>query len=172
VKPGVPSGGKLIAKGDLAFTGALPIPPLDTANQGMRIQIVDIGAGSAVVLDHVIPGGPIGSQCGPKDGWKGGPAAPTKPQSYANKTHAVPPGCVAGSDLGISKAKTQDRTLKLKGAAFQVQSKNATYGSFVGPLRLTIVLGGATEAAGGQCGHRTFLPTECGPAGVTFKFKQ
>ncbi len=170
VKVGVPGAGKLSAKGELAFAGALPIPPLATTTEGMRIQIVDIGAGSTVLLDHMIPGGLVGSHCLSKDGWKS--ASNGKTQLYANKSHAVPPGCMAGSDLAINKAKAQDRTLKLKGAVFQVQSQHATYGSFVGPLRLTIVLGGANEAAQGQCGHYTFLPDECTPAATSFKCQQ
>lgn len=170
VKPGVPSAGKVIAKGELLFPGALPSPPLATTTKGMRIQIIDLGANNAVVVDHEIPGGIVGSQCGPKDGWKS--SFNGLSQKYGNRTQAVPPGCVAGSDLGINKAKAQDKTLKLKGAAFQVLSRNATYGSLVGPLRLTMVLGGAAEGAAGQCGHHTFLPSECKPFGVTFKCKQ
>lgn len=170
VKPGQPSAGKVVAKGDLLFPGALPLPPLAVTTKGMRIQVVDVGANSAVVLDYSIPGGLIGTHCGPKDGWKVSSNGTT--EAYANRTHAIPPGCLPGSDLGINKARALDKTAKLKGAAFQMQSKDATYPTFVGPLRLTIVLGGGPEATGGQCGHYSFLPYQCSFVGTTFKCKQ
>jgi hypothetical protein len=169
VKAGLAGLGKVVAKGDLVFPGALPMPPLATTTKGMRIQVLDVGAGNAVVIDQVIPGGLIGSHCGPNDGWK---ANVHGAQAYGNRTRAIPPSCVPGSDLGINKAKAQDKTAKLKGVSFQAQSKGATYPTFVGPLRMTIVLGGAAEAAGGQCAHRSFLPGECGPSGKNYKCKR
>jgi hypothetical protein len=168
-KLGTANGEGLKAKGKLAFAGVLPTPPLDVLTNGMRIQIVDLGAGSAVVLDHAIPGGAVGPpHCGAKDGWKG--SATT--QSYANKTDQIPVGCAAGSGLGIHKAKAKDQTAQLKGVSFGVGGKKGNYGPVTGPLRYTIVLGGAAEGTAGQCGDHTFAALDCTLSGTTMKCKQ
>jgi hypothetical protein len=77
--------------------------------------------------------------------------------------------CVAGSNL--VRARAQDKSAKQKGATFLVQGKNATYGPFVGPLRVTVVLGDAAEAVAGQCGAHTFL-SECTTSGSAIKCGQ
>src|SRR4029079_83199 len=66
-----PGNHRLQTRGTIAFPGAtLPIPPLDVINEskGMRIQLVDLGAGSKVLFDYVVPGGPAPTSCGPRDG--------------------------------------------------------------------------------------------------------
>ena len=151
---------QLQMQGDLSFPGlTLPTPPLDVVNQGMRIQIVDLGAAGSVVVDHVIPGGAVPNACGPKDGWKTNAALTS--QKFATKGDAIPPGCVPGSALGIGQAQVQDKTAKLKGGKFKVKGKNGTYAPAVGPLRMTVVLGGAAEGAAGQCAHHTFPAPNC-----------
>ena len=145
---------RLAAKGTIAFTGPLPNPPLDLVNKGMRIELVDLGAGGAVVLDHVFPGLAAGTPCGPKDGWRANVAGTT--QSYRNSSNAVQPGCAPGSALGIVKAKGQDKTATLKGANFKAAGKDGTYGPVVGPFRMTVVLGGPAEQSAGQCAVHTF----------------
>ena len=51
-----PGTQQLQAQGKMSFLGlTLPIPPLDVLNQGMRLQVVDIGAGSTVIFDHLHP---------------------------------------------------------------------------------------------------------------------
>ena len=158
---------RLTAKGTIAFTGALPVPPLDLVNKGMRIQLVDLGAAGAVVLDHVIPGLSAGTPCGPKDGWKPNVAGTT--QSYRNASNAVQPACTAGSALGIVKAKGQDKTATLKGAKFKVSGKNGAYGPVVGPFRMTVVLGGPAEQSAGQCAVQTFASCLTAPGTVLCK---
>jgi hypothetical protein len=171
VKAGVLNAGKLYSKGDIAFPGvSVPSPPLDVMTKGMRVQLADLGAGNAVMLDHFVPGGLVGSHCGPKDGWKAGGGG--LKQSYANRTHTLPPGCAPASDLGIFRMAADDKTSKQKGVAFKVQGKNATYGPFVGPIRLTIVLGGANEANAGQCGEHVFSLAECQNKGNFLKCRQ
>lgn len=169
-----PGAQQLQVQGTISFPGlTLPIPPLDVINpaKGMRVQLVDLGAGSTVLFDYVVPGGPV-PQCGPKDGWKSNPGLTA--QKYSNKTNQNQnAACAAGSALGITGAQAKDKTAKLKGAAFQVKGKNGTYGPVVGPVRMTIVLGGPGESAGGQCGHHTFAPANCvlSGGGKTFKCK-
>lgn len=157
-----PGDEQLQAKGNISFPGlTLPIPPLDVINpaKGMRLQLVDIGAGSTVLFDYVVPGGPV-PQCGPKDGWKTNPGLTA--QKYGNKTNMNQNfACAAGTALGINGAQAKDKTAKLKGAQFQVKGKNGTYGPVTGPFRMTVVLGGPGESAGGQCGHHTFPAPNC-----------
>jgi hypothetical protein len=163
---------QLQMQGDLNFPGpTLPISPLDVVNQGMRIQIVDLGNGNSVVFDHVMPGGAVPNACGPKDGWKTN--APLTSQKYATKTNSIPPGCVAGSALGIVQAQAQDKTAKGKGAKFKVKGKAGSYGPVVGPVKIAVAFGGTAESTAGQCAERTFLPAECTSSGGgnTFKCK-
>ena len=85
--------------------------------------------------------------CGPKDGWKTNAALTS--QKFATKGDAIPPGCVSRARaLGIGQAQVQDKTAKLKGGKFKVKGKNGTYAPAVGPLRMTVVLGGAARGRG------------------------
>jgi hypothetical protein len=162
-----PGTNQLQAQGNISFPGlTLPIPPLDVVNpaKGMRLQLVDLGNNSSVLFDYVVPGGLVPTACGPKDGWKTNPGLTA--QKYGNKTNQNQNGlCAAGSALGINGAQAKDKTAKSKGAAFQVKGKNGTYGPVTGPLRMTVVLGGAGESAGGQCGQQTFAPANCALSG-------
>lgn len=162
---------KVLVKGTAAFAGALPITPLDVLNQGMRVQIVDVGASNAVVLDHTIPGGAVGTHCGVKDGWKTNNALTS--QSYKNLTDQLPPVCAAGSALGIAKAQAKDKTAKLLGLQHKVLGKDGNYGPVVGPFRVSVAYGGATESAAGQCSEVTFAPAQCvaNAYGTTVKCK-
>ena len=113
-----------------------------------------------MLFDYTVPGGLKPTACGLKDGWKTNTA--NTAQSYANKTNMNQNfACGVGTALGITVAKATDKTAKLKGAAFNVQGKNGTYSPVVGPLRMTVVLGGAAESAGGQCGQHDFAPANC-----------
>jgi len=125
-----------------------------------------------VVFDYTVPGGLIPTACGVKDGWKTNTA--NTAQKYANKTTQNQNfACAAGSAQGISGAQAKDKTANLKGATFQVKGKNGTYGPVVGPLRMTVVLGGAAESTGGQCGTHAFAPANCvlSGGGKTLKCK-
>jgi hypothetical protein len=170
-----PGTNQIQAQGTINFPGlTLPIPPLDVINpaKGMRLQLVDLGAGNSVLFDYTVPGGLVPTICGPKDGWKTNPGLTV--QKYGNKTNQNQnSACGLGSALGITGAQAKDKTAKLKGAAFQVKGKNGTYGPVVGPLRMTVVLGGAAESAGGQCGQQTFAPANCvlSGGGKTLKCK-
>jgi hypothetical protein len=171
IKIGSPGFEKIKIKGIGAFAGALPIPPLDVANLDMRIEITDLGAGGAVILDHTIPGGLLPNVCGPKDGWKVNGAGTA--QKFATKTDSIPPGCAPGSALGIAKALAKDATAKLKGVKHKAIGKNGTYGPVVGPLRVVVVYGGAAEGLAGQCAEINFTALQCSfnGSGTTLKCK-
>jgi len=163
---------QLQASGTMSFPGlTLPIPPLSVHLLGMRLQIVDLGAGSTVLLDHTIPGGIVPNVCGPKDGWKAN--GPLTSEKFATKTNTIPAACLAGSALGIAQAQAQDQTAKSKGGKFKVKGKNGTYAPAVGPFRMTVVLGGPLEGAGGQCAQHTFPAPNCvtGGGGKQIKCK-
>ncbi len=167
-----PADDQLQMQGDLSFLGlTLPLPPLAVHLLGMRLQIVDIGNGGNVLLDHTIPGGVVPNACGAKDGWKAN--SPLTSEKFATKTGVIPPGCFPGSALGILQAQAQDKTAKLKGGKFKVKGKNGTYVPAVGPFRMTVVLGGAFEASGGQCAQHTFPAPNCvvGGGGKQIKCK-
>ncbi len=156
VNPGLE---KFQVQGTAAFPGALPIPPLNLTGLGMRVQVIDLGAGSAIIFDHVIPAGAVPTVCGPTDGWK--PNATGTVHKYTNKTNSIQPGCVPGSSLGIYKAQGKDLTASLKGVKFQTKGKNGTYSPVTGPFKVAVVFGGAAESMGGQCAEHTFLAAEC-----------
>ena len=170
-----PGTNQLQVQGNISFPGTtLPMPPLNVVNpaKGMRLQLVDLGAGNAVLFDYVVPGGLV-PQCGPKDGWKTNSTLTA--QKYLDKTNMNPnSACGAGTALGIGSAQAKDKTAQLKGAAFQVKGKNGTYGPVTGPLRLSVALGGAAESAGGQCGQFTFPASSCvlSGGGKTLKCKE
>ncbi len=174
-KLGSPNLEKLQVKGTGAFPGLVPIPPVDTANLGLRVQITDLGAGSAIILDHTLAGGLIPTDpCGPTDGWTVNGSGTT--QKYANVSTGVPyafPVCDPGSALGISKGQAKDKTAQSKGVQHKVQGKNGNYGPVVGPLRVTVVYGGAPESAAGQCTQHTFPAPNCtfNGSGTSFKCK-
>lgn len=158
---------QLQMQGTLSFSGpTLPVPPLDVTSpaKGMRVQVVDLGNAGNVVFDYVIPGGLVPTACGPKDGWKSNSAQTS--QKYLNKTNQNQDfACAAGSGQGINGAQAQDKTSKAKGAPFKVKGKNGPYAPAVGPLRMTVVLGGAAEGAAGQCGHHSFPALNCSSSG-------
>jgi hypothetical protein len=159
-------------QGNMSFPGlTLPIPPLTVQVDGMRVQIVDLGAANTVIFDHYIPPGVVPNICGPKDGWKTNGTFTS--MKFATKTNSVPPGCIAGSALGIGQAQAQDKTAKSKGASFKVKGKNDTYAPAVGPFRMTVVLGGPLHQAGGQCAQHTFPAPNCvtKPGGSQIKCK-
>ena len=150
---------RLTLKGTLAFPGALPVPPLDAIGSGMRLQIIDAGAGGAVILDRFIPGGAIGAHCGATDGWRTNSSLTR--QRYGNATDAIPPGCTPGSGLGVFRATLLDRTAAFNGVRFLIKGRDGTYGPIVGPLRIAVALGDTAIQSAGQCGEHEFSPSAC-----------
>lgn len=158
-KLGTPGSEGLQVKGTGAFAGAVPIPPVDVSALGMRVEVTDLGAGNAVILDHTIPPGLLPNVCGPKDGWKVNGSGTS--EKFSTITDSLPPGCVAGSADQIPKASVKDKTASLKGVQHKLQGKKGTFGPAVGPFRVVVVYGGAAEQAAGQCSEVTFAPAQC-----------
>ena len=52
-----------------------------------------------------------------------------------------------------------------------MKGKNGTYSPVVGPLKMTVVLGGAAESMAGQCAEQSFLPAECVVSATKVKCK-
>jgi hypothetical protein len=171
---------RLSLRGVLALP-TLPVPPLDVSSRGLRIEIDDLGRGGVPVLDYAIPGGFVGTQCG-SDGWTAN--ATHTVETYRNRTGAIaPPGCVPGSALGIVTAKVADQTTKGRGIPFRIGGKRGTYDPVIGPLTVTVVLGGMpaspsspvpVESLLGQCGTHTFVLSDCvrNASGATLKCRQ
>ncbi|HZR79607.1 MAG TPA: hypothetical protein VFD92_00805 [Candidatus Binatia bacterium] len=42
-----------------------------------------------------------------------------------------------------------------------MQGEEGNYGSAVGPFRMTVILGGAAEGAGGKCAEHAFAAADC-----------
>lgn len=151
---------RIMVKGMGAFAGGLPIPPLDVAHLGLRVQVTDLGVvGGRVVLDHTIPGGLVPSPCGPQDGWTSSPAASL--QSYFNGTGSIPPACLAKSSLGIGKAKVKGDLTTGKAFTHDVRGRGRVYSPVVGPFRVVVVYGGTAEGDAGQCTEYEFGVAEC-----------
>ena len=81
---------------------------------------------------------------------------------YRSTTNALPPGCVAGSGLGVFGVNATDATARLKGVKVTVKGRNGTYGPVTGPLTVEIGLGGSAEQMGGQCGEQALTCTVSG----------
>ena len=158
-KLGTPGSEGLQVKGIGAFAGAVPIPPVDVSALGLRVEITDLGAGNAVILDHTIPPGLLPNPCGPKDGWKVNGSGTS--EKFSTITDSLPPGCVIGSADQIPKAGVNDKTAVLKGVSHKIQGKKGTFGPAVGPFRVVVVYGGAAEQAAGQCSEVTFTGAQC-----------
>jgi len=154
---------QLGVRGTAAFPGALPSPPLNPTSLGMRVQVVDLGAGSTVLFDFTVPPGTKPTICGPKDGWKANPTLTS--HTYTNKTNTIQPACLPGSALGVNAAQARDKTAQAKGVPFKLKGKNGTYAPAVGPFRMSVVFGGPAEALVGQCAEHTFVPAACVPTG-------
>src|SRR5262249_45885264 len=116
-------------------------------------------------FNQAVPGG---AGCGPKDGWKANGAGTS--HKYLNKTGAMPPGCAPGSANGLALIKFKDQRATHGTISFKIKAKNATIGTPVGPLRVTVVLGAsATQSDDGDCGAVPFAAAQCAAAGSGFK---
>lgn len=168
---GSSKGESIVAHGTILFPGNyLPTGPLGVDERGMRVRVEDVGAGDAVVLDITMPAGPVGSpeHCGPLDGWKRVHSGTT--QTYTNKSgEMLPPKCTTDSSRGIVQAKAKDNTARGQGAEFVLKGRGGRYGPVTGPLRLTVTLGGASEAAAGQVGQHQFQVSECARTGTKMR---
>ncbi len=102
------------------FNVAEPAQPIAAETDGIHFSLAD---SSGVFYDINIPGGAVGDagNCGSRDGWS--VALGGKPRwKYANKSGALPPGCVPGSARGVSSIQIKDVRFASK-AALQVKVK-------------------------------------------------
>jgi CSLREA domain-containing protein len=121
---------------------------------GVRLVVVDRGAGDAVLLDLGVPPGARGAACGAKDGWKG--------LAYRNRSGTMdPPACTPGSAGGLRSVRLRDRRAKGKGVTLTAKAKRATVAAPIGPLALTVVV------APGTCGTAE-LTASCTAKGKTW----
>ncbi len=149
----------LTMKGTLDFGAAFP-DNLRPQTKGAQLLIHDIGSGNAVVFNLThhsfpIPPGPPGTGCNAKDGWK--------KLGYKNVSNALdPPACTPGSADGLKTLRFKDKRAKGKGIAFAAKASKANIPTFVGPARMTVVLGGTVvESLAGECGVHTFEAGSC-----------
>jgi Thermolysin metallopeptidase, catalytic domain len=91
--------GSLRARG--AFNPAGAVAPLDPSASGVQVRLAD---GSGALLDVFVPPTAAGLPCGSGDGWNAKGAS----FSYANRSGALPPLCVAGSAQGLSSVRITD----------------------------------------------------------------
>jgi CSLREA domain-containing protein len=159
-----PAGNEqILLKATLPLPAGVPIT-LDPTAVGMQVRIDDLGA-STPVLDlagsAAIPAGARGSGCGSKDGWK--------KLAYRNTSGAMqPPTCPPGSASGLRTATLTDRRKKAKGIRVVINIPKTSLAVPVGPLSVTLVLGGDAAAAAGACGVTTFAAGACAPAGKSW----
>jgi hypothetical protein len=85
---------------------------------------------------------------------------------YRNASNALdPPVCTPGSANGLTQLDFVDDRARGRGIRVQAKTKHSTLGTPAGPLRVTIVSGGAAEGDAGECGSHTFRPGECNARG-------
>jgi hypothetical protein len=161
-KLGAPAGDeKLLMKGAFFFPpGSLEV--FDPLNAGAQILIEDLGSGGASLLDlsHQTQAVPGGGGCGATDGWQTNDSRTAF--KYKNKSGALPQACTAGSALGLSMIKLNDKRMASGEITFKLKVKKATIAAPVGPLRVSLVFGaGALESGNGECGVAEFADTQC-----------
>jgi hypothetical protein len=139
----------LTMRGTLEFAFGQP-DPFDPAANGMQLELVDAGGAATIVsltaASSPIPGGPLASACGLKDGWRG--------LTYRNvSTRLDPPACTAGSARGLRLVKLRDR--RGRGRGISVVAKIVgEIPALTGPLELTLVTSADRFAgAAGACGE-------------------
>jgi hypothetical protein len=156
-----PGGQSLKVKGSLFFAQGTPVASFA---EGAQVLVEDVGAGSAALLEVTAATVPIPSSaapvCGPADGWKVTP----KTTTYRNSSGAVDaPACTPGSAAGVRQLKYKPRSSR--DVTFQLNARDATIATPVGPVRLTLVLGDTAGAsAAGECGISAQL--ECTAKGT------
>lgn len=156
---------KMLIKGVLAFPANVP-PTVDPATRGAQLRVDDLGSGGSAIFNltaqtQSIPAGAPGTMCANStDGWKTN--QPRTKQIYKNRSGQLPPSCAAGSANGLSLLKLKDRRSIGGGIQFRAKAKDGTIPTPVGPLRLTLVLGGTTaESSAGECGTISFAAPNC-----------
>jgi hypothetical protein len=151
----------VIAKGQFNVAPS-PQLPIDPSTNGVHVYAEDaVGP----LLSVSLPGG---GGCGPRDGWATLGTPTNRAWRYRNSTGALPPGCVAGSALGLESVVIKDARLTSKAALqFTVKAKDGTLlrDPAVPFTRLEVVLAlsaqpspgvASPQAKAGQCAEALF----------------
>jgi hypothetical protein len=128
---GSPAQVGMIFKG-LFNPAASAVLPIDPSINGAHLYVED-SLGS--IFDVSVPGGLVGTGCGPKDGWKvtGTPAQPV--WKYRNVSGALPPACNGGSARGLSSIFFKDVRASKSAIQFKVKGKGVVFShAFDDPL--------------------------------------
>lgn len=153
------SSGTIQLRGRGLFPGPVPLPPVDVANLGLRVEITDLGNSGLVLFDQVVPTVARPTTCGAKDGWKVSKSGTF--EKYLNRTNALPPDCIAAPGDDIVRAHVKDNTRGRHGVSHGMLVKRRTPGFIAGPFRVVVVYGGNAEAAAGQCSEATYDSSNC-----------
>lgn len=166
---GEPSGDERAVFAGEIVVGDGPLSEFDLASvmdQGIQFVVTDLGAGGGPILglnrfSTPVPGGARGTGCKPKDGWR--KLSGREQYVYINSSDALPnANCARGSAAGLQKVRLWDERVSRGTIRFRIRLKGASILRPVGPLRLTMVLGGTADASiDGACGSRSFLGAEC-----------
>ncbi len=164
-KPAGAAGGARVALTGTIDVPALGASTLQPATHGAQLLLEDLGGtGSLLALtspNGIPPGGP-GTGCGKRDGWRGA--------TYRNKSDAVdPPACPDGSAQGLHLLTLKDRRAKDKGIRLVAKVRSSGMTAPTGPVRATIVLGGADAGRAGECAVHTFASCKANAGGIVCK---
>jgi hypothetical protein len=169
--------GALPGEQTLWFSGKLAFLPDQPAifspdTKGAQILIEDLSSGAQAVFDLTvgtasIPPGGLGTGCDERDGWRTTRAGTV--QTYRNRSRYLDELCLTPA-RGLRSVRFVDKRAKNAGIDFQVVVKGASLPNVSGPLRGTIVLGGATaDITAGACGVRALSDLSCTRSGSTLK---
>ena len=164
---GVAGEQRIVFRGDLPFAVGNPAgtTPLALTTHGAQLRIEDLGSGSALIdltaSATPIPGGTKAALCNPVklDGWLDG----TGPGRYVykNRSGELSPACASSSAQGLKRLTARDARAGLG----KIKIDGRVTGAFaapIGPLELTLVLGGAqSDGDAGKCGEHTFPVLAC-----------
>ncbi len=155
---GPPTGDEEISlQADFTLPAA---PTFDPLSSDFQIVIEDLGAGGAAVFDlsdqtHPVPPGGAGSGCdATRDGWSAHRSGGMR--VYRNVSDAIdPPLCTPASANGLRVVSLRSRRPATQQTTVRLRTKHSVVAPIIGPLRATIVLGGA------GCGSLLFPLADC-----------
>jgi cysteine-rich repeat protein len=161
-------GGRTIGDERLRIRGRLQLPAgtdlgIDLSARGAQLLVEDLGRHRRRVFDVTalsspIPGSTAG-QCAAGDGWR---TETGRVAIYRNRSGALDaPACTVGSAAGLRSLKLDD-ALASAGIGFVATARRTHIRRIIGPLRVTLTLGGGIEDAfEHRCGERVFTADEC-----------
>ncbi len=155
---GPPAGDEEInLQADFTLPTAATFDPL---RDRFQVVIEDLGAGGTAVFDlsdqtHPVPPGGVGGGCdATRDGWS--THHPGAMRVYRNVSDAIdPPLCTPASANGLRVVSLRSRRPAPQQTTVRLRTKRSVVAPIVGPLRATIVLGGA------GCGSLLFPLADC-----------